>query len=449
MVKAETAVMDIFSTVALALQTVLTVKADTLAKAGGFIKRRRKITGANFIKTLVFGWMQNSPPSAEGLARAGFSHGLEVSAQGLNRRFTGPACEFVKSVLGEAMAQVVTAGRAVDIGILDRFEAVHIADCSAVPLPAELEHLWRGTGGAGDAGKAALKLDTDLELKTGRLSLGLLPGRHSDSRGPMAEAIHRKGVLRIQDLGYFNLARMRAQGARGEYWISRLQPGIVAFDADGARVDWPRWLGTLARQGVVRCEAAVEIGAAERLPARLLLWRLPEEAAARRRAKMKDNARKHCRAAAAESLALCDWNLLVTNVEGGKLSLPECFLLYGVRWQIELLFKLWKSHGKLGHSRSSNPHRVLCELYAKLLGVLIQHWLVLTGLWHRPTRSLVKGCQMIKEQSARLACCVDDPDALTRLLKELAERFQRGCSLNPRKKKPNTCQKLINGYEFA
>jgi hypothetical protein len=347
------------------------------------------------------------------------------------------------------MAQAVTAGQAVGVEILDRFEAVHLADCSAIPLPAELERLWRGTGGTGDACRAALKLDTGLELKTGRLRVGLLQGRDSDSRGPVAEAVYGKGVLRIQDLGYFNLARMRAQGERGEYWPGRLQPGSVAFDADGARIDWPRWLGTLARQGVARHEVAVEIGAGERLPARLLLWRLPEEAAAQRRARMKDNARKHCRAATAESLALCDGNLLVTNVEGGKLSLAECLLLDGVRWHIERLFKLWKSHGKPGHSRSSNPHRVLCELYAKLLGVPVQHWLVLTGLWRVPQRSLVKGCQMLREQSARLACCMNDFAALVQLLKELAERFQHGCALNPRKKKPNTCQKLINGYEFA
>jgi hypothetical protein len=442
--------MDVFSKVALALQTILTVRADALAKTGGFIRRRRKISGANFIKTLVFGWMQNSPPSAEGLARAGISHGLKVSAQGLDRRFTAGACEFVKSVLEEAVAQAVTAGCAVGVAVLDRFEAVHIADCSTVMLPAQLESLWQGTGGAGGTGKAAIKLDADLELKTGRLSLGLLPGRHSDSRSPLAGASYGKGVLRIQDLGYFNLARMRAQGARGEYWLSRLQPRTVAFLADGACIDWPRWLGALARQGVARHEAAVDIGAGERLPARLLLWRLPEEAAARRRAKMKDNARKHCRAATAESLAWCGWNLLVTNVEGEKLSLPECFLLYGVRWQIELLFKLWKSHAGLGRSRSENPWHILCEVYAKLLGVLVQHWLVLAGLWHRPARSLVKGCQMLREQSARLACCIDDPAGLVRLLEELAMRFEHGCSLNTRKKHPNTCQQLMKyGYKFA
>ena len=44
--------MDVFSKVAHALQKVLNDKSCQLATECGFIKRVRKITGANFIKTL-------------------------------------------------------------------------------------------------------------------------------------------------------------------------------------------------------------------------------------------------------------------------------------------------------------------------------------------------------------------------------------------------------------
>jgi len=59
-------------------------------------------------------------------------------------------------------------------------------------------------------------------------------------------------------------------------------------------------------------------------------------------------------------------------------------------------------------------------------------------LWDIPERSLVKGSQMIKEQAARLAACINDIDDLTLLLQELAERFQVGCRQNTRKNHPNT-----------
>lgn len=389
--------------------------------------------------------MQNHAPSVEGLARAGYSHGLKVSAQGMDKRFTKTACEFMEGVLEEAVAQVITAGVDVNIKLLHRFTAVYVADCSTVPLPTELEDVWQGVGGSGNASRAALKLDTRLELKTGHLHFGLMPGRHSDSRGLVAEAAYEQGSLRLQDLGYFNLGRMKEQAGRGEYWISRLQPRTQVFTMAGCAIDLFAHLQTLLQQGVVRQEMAVKVGMAEQLEARLLLWKLPWEAAAKRRAKMLDNGRKHGRKPTAESLAWCDWNIFITNVEPEKLSHAECFLLYGIRWQIELLFRLWKSHSGLGHSRSGKAERVLCEIYAKLLGVLVQHWIVLTGLWRMPNRSLVKGCQMIKEQSAYLASCVEDFHALKRVLEELAERFRYGCALNSRKKNPNTYQRLDAG----
>ncbi len=381
----------------------------------------------------------------EGLARAGYAHGLRVSAQGLDKRFDEKACGFMQSVLEEAVAQVFVAGDLLDVNLLNRFTAVYVADCSTVPLPAVLAGVWQGSGGAGSGSEAGMKLDTRLELKTGALHIGLLPGRHSDNRSPVAAATHEPGSLRLQDLGYFNLARMKAQHGRGEFWLSRLQPRTSVLAMDGQPINLLAWL----KQGVTRQEMYVRVGVAEQLPARLLVWQLPDGARAKRRAKMTANARDNGRMPTAESLAGCDWNILITNVAPEKLSLDECFILYGVRWQIELLFKLWKTHGKLGHSRSEKPHRILCEVYAKLLGVVVQHWVVLTGLWQLQERSLVKGCQRVREQSARLAACINDLDSLTGLLKELADRFNYGCSLNTRKTKPNTSQRFDMADAFS
>ncbi|MGJ0428983.1 IS4 family transposase [Methylobacter sp.] len=412
------------------------------------MRRSRKITGSNFVKALLFAWTQNHSPSVEGIARAGYSHGLRISAQGLDKRFTPAASDLMRGVLEAAVAQVVTASHEVDIDLLNRFTAVYLADTSTVTLPTELETVWQGVGGSGNASQAAVKIDTCLELKTGQLHLGLLPGRHSDNRSPIAESVYEPGSLRLQDLGYFNLARMKEQDQRGEYWISRLRTRTQVLTLGGDPIDVPAYLHALSKQGIVRHERTVKVGASEHLNVRWLVWQLPEETAAQRRATMRDRAQKHGRMPRAESLAWCDWQMLITNIEPEKLTQDECFLLYGARWQIELMFKLWKTHGRLGYSHSEKPQRILCELYAKLLSVLVQHWIVLTGLWRRPHRSLVKGCQMIKEQSARLAHCIDDFDVLVELLEELADRFEQGCSLNARKKKPNTSQQLEAGSAF-
>ena len=131
------------------------------------------------------------------------------------------------------------------------------------------------------------------------------------------------------------------------------------------------------------------------------------------------------------------------------LALEEAYALYRVRWQVECLFKLWKTHGRLGQSRSGKPERILCEFYVKLLVVLVLHWLCLLGLWQKTHRSLVKGCQLLREQAPRLAACVRDPAALAALLAELSERFDYGCLLNTRKKNPNTSQRIVSKNAFC
>ncbi|MCH8291410.1 hypothetical protein IH992_09955 [Candidatus Poribacteria bacterium] len=61
--------MDIISQVASAMQTVLTTECDILARTKGFIKRQRKLTGCQFVQTLVFGRLSNPQETLEELAQ--------------------------------------------------------------------------------------------------------------------------------------------------------------------------------------------------------------------------------------------------------------------------------------------------------------------------------------------------------------------------------------------
>jgi hypothetical protein len=44
---------------------------------------------------------------------------------------------------------------------------------------------------------------------------------------------------------------------------------------------------------------------------------------------------------------MLDWTLFVTNAPGTLISLKQVYDFYRIRWQIELIFKLWKSYGGL------------------------------------------------------------------------------------------------------
>jgi hypothetical protein len=116
--------MTILRNVGKKIQPILGPVADALGKTTGFIKRKVKFTGSTFIKTLVFGWMQKPEATLEELVQAGVLNDIEVSAQGLNKRFTPESANLARAVLEQAVAEAVRAPNAVPIELLNRFSSV-------------------------------------------------------------------------------------------------------------------------------------------------------------------------------------------------------------------------------------------------------------------------------------------------------------------------------------
>jgi hypothetical protein len=58
-------------------------------------------------------------------------------------------------------------------------------------------------------------------------------------------------------------------------------------------------------------------------------------------------------------LAVADWTILVTNMPSNMLTADEALTVMRTRWQIELIFKLWKSVNSLDKSRSKKKWRIL------------------------------------------------------------------------------------------
>ncbi len=170
---------------------------------------------------------------------------------------------------------------------------------------------------------------------------------------------------------------------------------------------------------------------------------MPQEVADERRRRARAAARDKGKAASADRLALCAWTLFVANAPPACLTLREALVLARARWQVELLFKLWKSHLRVDEWRSANPWRILTEVYTKLLAALVQHWLVLVGCWHHPDRSLVKAAQALQAHAAHLAATFDAYPTLCQALQTVARCLAAAGRLNKRQTAPSTTQLLL------
>jgi hypothetical protein len=115
-----------------------------------------------------------------------------------------------------------------------------------------------------------------------------------------------------------------------------------------------------------------------------------------------------------------------------------------MRRQIELIFKLWKSHGGLGATRSEKSWRILCETFAKLLAQLIQHWILIQVSWNEPRRSLRKAAQAVRDFAASLAASLRDLGALVAVLDSIARALTRAGRVEKRRKHPSAYRASVS-----
>jgi hypothetical protein len=431
--------------VAETMQTILTDQADRAGWQTGLVQRSdAKLTGSIFTQTLVFGLGADPQASLGALTQTTAALGVAVSAEALHQRFDRAAASCLEQVLGAAVRALIAADPVV-LPILERFSEVVVQDSTIISLPETLVEVWQGCGnGTEHAGNAALKLHLALDLRTGRLrGPSLHDGRETDRNATLEHDLP-PGAVRLVDLGFWDLALLARLKARNVYWFSRAQAMTAIQTADGR---WWSLLELLNATPEARLDLEVRLGREDQVEARLLAVRAPQEVVDQRRRRLRQEAKEKGEMVSALRLALAAWTVFVTSIPSHLLSVDEALILGGARWQIELLIKLWKSHGQIDLVREVQPWRVLCELYARLLNQIVQHWLLLISCWDEVARSLVKAAQTIRMHWLALAMAMPRHERLVEAITTLARCIQAGCRMNRRKKHPNTYQRFLTATE--
>jgi hypothetical protein len=272
-----------------------------------------------------------------------------VTAQGFDARFSAQAAAFLRALVEAATQQVFHAETLVPL--LSRFQGVYLTDCTRI-----------------EATVLPLKVAARLELQGGSLHLSLEDLQTHDNACAVAQHPLPAGALHLGDLGFFDLERFAHWQANQVEWVSRYKTGTTVYDAAGKRLS----LETLLPQSAATLVMPVQVGQ-QRLPMYLLAQRVEEIHHQQRLQRLQQRARRKQRPLSSRQRCLARWTLYLTSLP--DLTFAQVHTLYRARWQIERLFKRWKSLALLTTSTSRDPHRRACEVYAKLLAVLVAQWL--------------------------------------------------------------------------
>lgn len=338
------------------VQELLGKKANELAKTSGFIQRQRQVTGAGFAQALILGGLAEPAARRKQIHQQALEAGLPVSLQGFDQRFTVKAGDFMQALLAETLTNVVQS--TVQQVPLPQFNGVYITDCTRLP--------WQ---------LRALKLGLRFELQHGEFQACLMDIKTHDQKARVVDEDLPTGALHLGDLGFFKLARFRKWQQQGVYWLSRYKTGTILRDRNGELLDLKSLLS-----GSQELRLPVLVGGGkDPIPAQLVAAPLNPDALAQRQARLNEQARLDQRPLSAAQSDLMHWTIYLSNIPA--LTFEQAFILARTRWQIELIFKLWKSHASILTSRSADPVRQFCEGVGKLIGIIIAHWTLLVAGW--------------------------------------------------------------------
>jgi hypothetical protein len=174
-------------------------------------------------------------------------------------------------------------------------------------------------------------------------------------------------------------------------------------------------------------EKAICLGATEQVTARLVAVRMPEAVVNTRRRIARKNARKKGYTPSQAHLTLLAWNLLLTNVPPTIWATATVPKVSPIRWQIELIFKSWKSYLHLATLTTTKADSPFCYLSGRMRRILLNYALcpqTRATLWlqHQRELSLLQFVRHFQALAARWL------QALFQSACELSRLLQRACT---------------------
>ena len=347
---------------------------NSVAKETGFILREGKIDGFVFLDMLLFTHFNHKELSLNDMSiQIKKRFDIDIARQSIDERFTNRAVEFFKTVLGKALEITISKNYKLDFTTYDR---VLIKDATSFQLPENMADKYKGSGGS--ASKSAIKIQFEYDLRTGKImDLSLFPFVVQDATNAQ-DTIDNilNNELIIRDLGYINIPVLRAIEEKESFYVNRMQTSVNVYEEkDGklVEIDFAKLHKSMKSKGLSIIEKDVFIGKKEKFKTKMIVELLPQEYYNERIRKANKDAQKKGRALTDKYKTKQAMNIYITNTD---ISFKNIRTLYTLRWQIELMFKIWKSIGEIDKVKKMKVERFESFLFAKLIWIVL-NWQIM------------------------------------------------------------------------
>jgi len=360
---------------------------NQLAIEAGGMKRKRKCHGHHFLSLCVWLNQQIATTSLTQLcSQLETSTGILLSPEGLNRRFNSASVAFFRNVFTTLLQAKIGGSSTISHSLSAYFKRIRILDSTTFQVPDRFAATYPGAGGCSHT--AGVKIQLEYDLLSGEFSdVKIEPGKRSDQAyGATRMDMTQKNELYIRDLGYFRLQDFKSIQDKEGYYLSRLKLPTKIYRKEFETVVFktkPAQLRPVYIQihledimnqlqpGQVYELHDVYVGSKDKLPTRIVVYRCTEEQKQKRLHDRAIREKKKGITYTERTKLLQGITVYMTNIPTEWVPKEKIYDLYSLRWQIELLFKIWKSWFRIHRCKSIKQERLECHLYGQLISILL------------------------------------------------------------------------------
>lgn len=370
-----------------------------IAAKTNFYKRKSGFTPVMFFDLLLYTASVSHHCSLDQMSSlAHVNFGVNITKQSIDERFNQEAVIFVKQVLKELLE--IELGKTYDVDFLTLFNHVRVKDSTRFNIPHKLTKWYKGTGG-NSGSDAGICIQYEYDIKSGKiLDLEITPSSVNDATNAKCTRGNiEPGDLVIRDLGYYNLDVLQAFENEGAYFISKLNTTSKIFDVKTKQEISIRKLhDKMKKDGLNRLDLIVLVSAGKKKKLRLIVDIVPDQVYEKRLRKVNKYNKENGYKTSGEYKSRARLNMYITNIDKDTLEARQIFLLYRLRWQIELMFKNWKSLCNIHKTISMKYERFTCYIYTKMILIVLkmQIFWALSSYFYQKSKKILSAYKCFK-----------------------------------------------------
>ena len=366
--------------------------------------------------------------------------GVFITKQAVWKKVKEPCMKFFMQILERIIAHKINRNEIEQFRKSGNYKRILVQDSTIIKLPLRLFEIFSGvSNGHSKVCNARIQGVYDI-LAEQFVSFSIDSYSKNDLKAA-PELILQEGDLVLRDRGYLILDEIQRHIDYNAHCIFRHKYGMIILDPKTKKP-----INILKRlKTETKLDIEVMLNNEEKTIVRLVANPVNDEIANNRRMKaQKENKTPPSK----EYLQLLSWSIFITTIPQCQADPTELFVIYSLRWRIEIIFKCWKSN--MGFDKIHNVSYI--QLHVLLLARFIMILIFVQNIYPKCSTilkkhtgkflSLLKLTHYLQRNPSKIAILLNEINNYIGEITKNISALARYCSYDNSRKKLNYEQQL-------